>query len=582
MSLKTLCELKPLIIQCVRFAPYKVIASFLLMLASSASSGIGILLIIPLMASIGVDIGGFSPSSGIPQAINGITSSLGITLDLASVLVLYLTIIFIMAAIAFVNTIVATSLRQSFVVHLRNKLARRLFYAEWSYISRAHMSDFVRLLTGQVQTVSSCLYLLLSLANSLILVAVYLGFSLLLSPVLTSIALVCGLALAALLWPINKRIHASGSLGLKANQAIHRSIYENVASLKIIKSFTAEERYLHRMAQSNTTLEAQQVRIAKFNALTRFVNLVGAAVIFTLLFYGAIQWLSLPIANLLVILFIFSRLMPQISSIQGTVQNLFHQAPSYQNLVSHFSELDKWSEHVNENSNVIEFGNELELKNLCYQYTECDTSVLKNLDAKIQHNSTVAIVGPSGVGKSTLADLISGLLLPTSGKILVDGQEINTENRQAWRASVAYVTQEVFLFHETVRENLNWVCAPDRFNSESEAEREMWRVLKLAAADEFVKHLPNGLDTAIGDRGVKLSGGERQRLALARALLTNPEVLILDEATSALDKINELKVRDALVNLKGKQTIIIIAHNEATIEHVSHRIILNPHSEQQG
>lgn len=569
MSVNSLHALKPLISKCWAFAPYKVVVSLLLMLMSSVTSGIGIILIVPLLASVGVDVGGSSASAGVAAKLNQWATYMGFSLDLASVLMLYLGIMIVMASLSFANAVVLASLRQSFVVHLRDALTRDLFFTQWRYLNSEYMSDFMRLLTSQVQSVGASLHLLLTLLSCLILVFVYLVFALLISVKLTIIALLCGLGLALLLWPVNRRIHASGRLGLRASRDIHRSIFENIGSLKIIKSFAAEERYLQRMQVTNKELEEQQIRMAKFNALTRFVNMVGAAIIFTLLFYSAIQWLALPVANLLVVLFIFSRLMPQISSIQGTVQNLIHQAPSYQDLMARSNELQQCSEYKDDTVIAPQLNNELTLNGLAYRYMDKSEAVFDDLNVTVKRNQTVAIVGPSGVGKSTLADIISGLLEPSAGQVLIDGVAITEQTRLAWRSRVAYVTQEVFLFHDSVRDNLLWVC------DDNVSDDELWQALLLAAADQFVRDLPAGLDTLIGDRGVKLSGGERQRLALARALLCKPDILILDEATSALDRDNELKIRDALINLDGKLTVFIIAHNETTIEHVTQRIELS-------
>ena len=183
----------------------------------------------------------------------------------------------------------------------------------------------------------------------------------------------------------------------------------------------------------------------------------------------------------------------------------------------------------------------------------------------------MALVGPSGAGKSTVADLIAGLLIPDKGKIYCDSILLEGDQRLAWRRGLAYITQEVFLFHDTVRSNLSWV-QPEA------SEEELWAMLELAEAAEFVKRLPEGIDTVIGDRGVRLSGGERQRLALARALLSRPQLLILDEATSALDHENEQKIQQALQHMDGKLTIIIIAHRETSIQHVKQRIELNVES----
>jgi len=576
MGIKALYELKPLVVKAWTFSPFKLVGTLLLMLFGSLTSGIGILMVVPLIASVGVDIGGETSSAGFANTITNWAGYLGISLNLKSVLALYLVLIVCMATTNFLNSVISSSLRHSFIVHMRQEMAYSLFYSQWRFLNQNHMSDFVRLLIGQVQGTSTCLHLLLSLVSCLVLVTVYLVFALFLSAKLTLVALFCGLILAAILWPVNKRIHASGGVGLKANKDMHRAIFENLSSLKIIKSFAAEDQFLERMHSANQVLEKQHIRIAKINGMTRFVNTVGAAIIFAILFYSSIEWLNLPIANLLAILFIFSRLMPQISSIQGFIQGLIHQAPSYQDLINRSEELASWAEVNNKGDQTPRLSKSLVLKNLSYRYIDNDRSVLENLDAIILSHQTVAIVGPSGIGKSTLADLISGLIEPTSGQIIVDGEKINNSNRLAWRQKVAYVTQDVFLFHESIRTNLAWVVKPDEHGFQKATDEELWGVLELAAADEFVKKLPDGLDTSIGDRGVKLSGGERQRLALARALLSKPDILILDEATSALDRGNELKIRDALINLDGKLTIIIIAHNETTIEHVTQRIKLKP------
>ena len=154
-------------------------------------------------------------------------------------------------------------------------------------------------------------------------------------------------------------------------------------------------------------------------------------------------------------------------------------------------------------------------------------------------------------------------------RLIIDEQTIDDSNRHLWRKNIAYVTQGMHLFHDTIRNNLTLLF------DKTFTDEQLWEVLTLSAAEEFVKQLPEGLDTLIGDNGIKLSGGERQRIALARALLSDPKVLILDEATSALDEENERKIRDALIQLNGQLAIIVIAHNETTIAHIDKRIELS-------
>jgi ATP-binding cassette subfamily C protein len=171
---------------------------------------------------------------------------------------------------------------------------------------------------------------------------------------------------------------------------------------------------------------------------------------------------------------------------------------------------------------------------------------------------TTAIVGASGSGKSTIVDLLIGLLTPTSGAILVDGRPLRAEQLQAWRDGIGYVPQDTFLFHDSVRANLRW-ARPDA------TEDEIWRALASAAAADFVAGLPEGLDTIVGDRGVLISGGERQRLALARALLRRPVLLVLDEATSSLDSENERRIQDAIDDLYQQVTIVVVTHRLSTV-----------------
>jgi ATP-binding cassette subfamily C protein len=188
-----------------------------------------------------------------------------------------------------------------------------------------------------------------------------------------------------------------------------------------------------------------------------------------------------------------------------------------------------------------------------------DTRVLTDVSLSLRRGQTVAVVGPSGAGKSTLADVVLGLLIPQDGRVLVDGRALTRESHASWRAQIGYVPQETFLFHDTIRVNLQW-AAPDA------TEQELWEALRSASAD-FVQRLPSGLDTVVGDRGVLLSGGERQRVALARALLRKPRLLVLDEATSSLDPENERAIQQAIDGLHGRAAILVITHRLPTVRH---------------
>ena len=211
----------------------------------------------------------------------------------------------------------------------------------------------------------------------------------------------------------------------------------------------------------------------------------------------------------------------------------------------------------------------MECKNVSFRYDQNQSQyALENINIQIPANYMTAIVGPSGAGKSTLIDLLMGLNQPENGEVLIDGIPLTNKNLVALRRSLSYVPQDPFLFNATIRENLHMI-------EPTATEEQIWEALEFSSAAEFVKKLPQGLDTLIGDRGIRLSGGERQRIVLARAILRKPSILVLDEATSALDTENERKIQEAIEQLKGKMTIIVIAHRLSTIRNADQVIVLD-------
>ena len=202
----------------------------------------------------------------------------------------------------------------------------------------------------------------------------------------------------------------------------------------------------------------------------------------------------------------------------------------------------------------------IEMKEITYRYPGTERKIFDNADLSIPVGKSVGIVGSSGAGKSTVVDIALGLLKPEAGKILADGVDV-MEHYRGWLANVGYIPQMIFMLDDTIRNNIAFGVSKDKMD-----EKRIWEVLKEAQLDEFVKSLPEGLDTGIGERGIRLSGGQRQRIGIARALYNDPEVLVLDEATSALDNDTEAAIMEAINRLHGKKTLVIIAHRLQTIE----------------
>ena len=209
--------------------------------------------------------------------------------------------------------------------------------------------------------------------------------------------------------------------------------------------------------------------------------------------------------------------------------------------------------------NNIGFEREIEIRNLAFQYPNAEENVIENVSFKIQKGQSIGLIGPSGAGKTTLADIILTLLKPTNGKILMDGIDIE-ELGSEWSRIIGYVPQMVYIVDDTIKNNI-------AFGEKTEdiSEERIWKVLKMAQLDNFVQKLPEGLNTIVGEHGIRFSGGQRQRLAIARALYRNPEILILDEATAALDNETESAVMESIEALQGYKTLIIVAHLLTTV-----------------
>ena len=216
-------------------------------------------------------------------------------------------------------------------------------------------------------------------------------------------------------------------------------------------------------------------------------------------------------------------------------------------------------ENHEDTSKDVHFEQELRVKKICWKYSEGTEYILNNLDLNIQKGQSIAFIGNSGAGKTTLADIILGLLKPQSGQVTLDGKDIFSIGKE-WGNIIGYVPQAVYLTDDSIRKNIAFGIKEDDID-----ETRVWNALEQAQLKEFVESLDEQLDTKVGERGVRFSGGQRQRVAIARALYENPDILVLDEATAALDNETESAVMESIEALQGKITLIIIAHRLTTV-----------------
>lgn len=263
------------------------------------------------------------------------------------------------------------------------------------------------------------------------------------------------------------------------------------------------------------------------------------------------------------------RILPNVAAISSTINSIRGRMPSFNAAYDTISKVtaleqdnrkDLSKYHSDLEVEHIDFNKEIKLNHVSYRYPSTVKYILKDVDFTIRARTSIGIIGPSGAGKSTLVDVLLGLLIPEEGNITMDGEDIQNLGVK-WNRNVGYVPQSVYLTDATIRENIAFGIPEEQIDDE-----KVWNALEMAQLAGFVRKQPNGLDTCVGERGVKFSGGQRQRVAIARALYMNPEILILDEATAALDNETEKSLMDAIESLQGQKTMIVVAHRLTTIQ----------------
>ncbi len=344
-------------------------------------------------------------------------------------------------------------------------------------------------------------------------------------------------------------------------------VLQSFSGIKEIKVMNKEKYFLDNYSKTYkrfTVLQRQQTMLS-FISRPTMETMCICGLLLTLIV--KMVWLNENVADFIPALSVFAvaafRMLPSFNRISGYMSTImFNRAAVdvlYKDLID-IANLNINSSEQNMNSEIKVISKGIDIRNISFKYPNTEKWVLRNLSMHIEPNTSVALIGASGAGKSTLADIILGVLEPQQGDIVVDNTNIK-DNLATWHKCIGYIPQIIYLMDDTIKANIAFGLEKDEVN-----EGNLWKAIQEAQLEQFVKSLPEGLDTVIGDRGVKLSGGQRQRIGIARALYNQPTVLILDEATSALDNETEKEVMQAIDGLKGSRTLIIIAHRLTTIK----------------
>ena len=542
-----------------RHAGIKSLVALGLGLVVGLTEGIGLLILRPFLGLIG---GGDGGSSSLPviSHVSRMFLTSGIPITIPVVLFTYLLLISVHAFSRRIQEVLIANITHSFVLALSDKFYRAMVYTDWLIFVRSKTSDITHVLTAEVKHVGNATKQLFHLIGAITLAIVHMSIAISISMSISLVALGISGILILSLRRFHDLTYQSGDRLSRNAESYHFLISEHLSGMKIAKSHGMESTHIKHFREIAGEMSQERIRYDKIRAESQTYLQIGSALSLCLLLYVAVVIIQIPPAKLILMVLIFSRLLPRISQINQVLQQIVHAIPrfeAYQRILDSFEErMDNWHSAVKSDMGLKRA---IHVDQVSFSYSnELSTKALNGIDIVIPANAVTAIVGPSGAGKTTLADLLLGLLTPNEGTIRIDGEPLCGSRLSDWRRRVSYVPQDAFLYNDTIRNNLLW-SAP------SADQHAIVQALELAAAG-FFSELPKGLDTVVGERGMRLSGGERQRIVLARALLRQPSLLLLDEATSSLDAENQSHFQRAIKLLQGKLTIVVITHRLNVIE----------------
>ncbi len=460
-----------------------------------------------------------------------------------------------------------------FISFNRNKLIsqvlRGFLNRPYEFYLDADIPTVFRLTDSDIPNVFALLMALISLASESVVFVLLSVMLFVLDPVLTVfIVVIFGIVTIIMVKVLKPGLSRLGAKNQAIQSRIAKWRIQAIYGIKDVKVLHREAFFADNYEESGKTGASYSRRYAVINNIPRLLieTVFMSSILLYIIFYiNTGNDTSDMIKTLTAFAVAAMRLMPSVNRINTYMTDISYFKPCLDYVYENMN-LDEVSVKNNQTllpvdtSKAMELHDRIELHNIVYAYPNTDTLIFNDAEMVVPYGKSVGIMGSSGAGKSTIVDILLGLLKVRSGKITCDGVNI-FDNYPAWLAQIGYIPQSIYLVDEPVRNNIAFGIADDEIDDE-----RIWEVLEEAQLKDFIETLPGGLDTAIGDRGVRLSGGQRQRLGIARALYHNPEILVFDEATSALDNETEQAVMEAINSFHGRKTMIIIAHRLNTIE----------------
>lgn len=546
-------------------------ADLILSVVSSALEGLTFLTLVPVLdVLVSPDL---QAASGVTKRVAAAMAWAGVPVTLTSLLVLPFAFALVASAVSMGGSYLAIRTKYEVLHDLMQGSFRDFFSARWEFFSGSAQGLLLNTFIREINRVGDTLHAGVLFVGTAIRLGLFLVVPFYLSWRVALISVVAGGVLAAPFMLVGRLSYRLGLLNIATANALAGVLHENLGLSKIIVGFGNQEKALETLKRVLRDHRRAAVSFQTLNyAISPAFRPLGFLVLGVTVLAARRTGLALPETGVILLsLFQMIPIVGALATLRSGIRNLI---PSYEQICDLRAKARRL-EHASGARRFCELTRELELANVTFAYPG-RAPTLVDVSLRVPKGKMIAIVGESGVGKSTLVDLIMGFHAPDSGTILCDGVPLSEYDIGSYRNRLGYVPQDSVLFNTSIRENLRWA----RDDADDE---DLWRACDLANASEFIATLPHGIDTVVGERGTRLSGGQIQRIALARAIVREPVLLVLDEATSSLDSHSERLIQQAVEAIARERTVIVIAHRLSTVRKADHIVVLrNGRIEAQG
>ena len=524
--------------------------------------GIGITALIPLFSFVS---GGGDANDIVSRTIIKVFDFVGIPFEITFVLLL-IAFLFIFKAVAtYFSKYITDVIRAAYVRNTQLELLRLTLKASWPYLSRQKLGYLEKVLNRDIASGGALLTLISSVTILAVNIIIYVIIAFNIEPLVTLVALGIGAIVFLVFKPLSYKTKLAAEESQLLIKDVAHHINESMIGMKTIKAMSLEDKVVDKAHGFFNIWKKLTIRLASLANLTVTMIQPISVLFILVLFAITYKTSSFEFASFAVVIYSINKIFAYIQHAQTQLHNINAAYPYLRTVIEYEDRARKEIEQAT-GTQEFSFESEISFSDVSFSYTRSDKPTLTDVTMAIKQGEMIGVIGPSGSGKTTFADLILRLINPDSGSITIDGNDIHTIALESWRNNVGYVSQDIFLINDTIKNNI-------ALYNESLSEEDIIKAAKVANIYDFIMNLPQGFETPVGERGMELSGGQRQRIALARVIARGPDILVLDEATSALDNESQALIQDAIEKLQGEITVIIIAHRPSTVMNADKLIV---------